>query len=267
MAGSGPLTPLLKYPRTQHLEGSRLQPGDEDLEQVHLGDLEGRHLVVEEKVDGANSAISFDGNGSLLLQSRGHYLMGGFRERHFNLLKQWAGVHAQPFYAVLGSRYVMYGEWVYAKHTIFYDSLPHYFLEFDVFDRVAGDFLSTPRRRDLLRGVPVFSVPVIGSGRFFRIDELSQLAGVSAYKTPEWRVRLCEQCEKLGLDSIRVLRETDDSGEMEGIYVKWEEDGRVLGRYKWVRASFLTAVADSESHWQSRPIVPNLLSHGVDLFA
>lgn len=50
---------LHKYPRTHHLEGSRLQPGDEDLSAVPLGELAGRHVVIEEKVDGANAAISF----------------------------------------------------------------------------------------------------------------------------------------------------------------------------------------------------------------
>lgn len=38
-------------------------------------------------------------------------------------------------YEVLGRRYVMYGEWMYAKHTIYYDLLPHYYMEFDVLDR------------------------------------------------------------------------------------------------------------------------------------
>ena len=53
---------------------------------------------------------------------------------------------------------------------------------------------------------------------------------------------------------------------MEGLYLKVEEGGRVLGRYKWVRASFLSAVLDSGTHWLRRPIVPNRLAPGVDLF-
>lgn len=40
---------LKKYPRTPHLEGSRLQPGDEDLSQVPFSYIKGKHLVVEEK--------------------------------------------------------------------------------------------------------------------------------------------------------------------------------------------------------------------------
>ena len=113
-----PLT-IRKYPRTPHIEGSRLQPGDEDLSQILFETIAGKHLVIEEKCDGANSAISFDKDGQLLLQSRGHYLTGGYRERHFNFMKQWATVHAEGFYKVLGSRYIMYGEWMYAKHSIY----------------------------------------------------------------------------------------------------------------------------------------------------
>jgi hypothetical protein len=40
---------LLKYPRTQHIEGSRLQPGDEDLDSVPLAQIAGRHVVIAEK--------------------------------------------------------------------------------------------------------------------------------------------------------------------------------------------------------------------------
>ena len=60
---------IRKYPRTQHIEGSRLQPGDEDLDAAPFARIAGRHLVVEEKVDGANCGISFSPSGDLLLQS------------------------------------------------------------------------------------------------------------------------------------------------------------------------------------------------------
>ena len=62
-------TTIIKYPRTPHLEGSRLQPGDEDLSQIPFRQIAGRNLVVEEKCDGANSAVSFSPSGQLLLQS------------------------------------------------------------------------------------------------------------------------------------------------------------------------------------------------------
>ena len=71
---------LHKYPRTYHLQGSRLQPGDEDLESAPWSEVLGRYVVAEEKLDGANAALSFDTDGKLWLQSRGHYLAGGRRE-------------------------------------------------------------------------------------------------------------------------------------------------------------------------------------------
>ena len=104
---------IIKYPRTPHIEGSRLQPGDEDLSQIPFSEIKGRHIVVEEKIDGANTALSFDGSGNLLLQSRGHFLTGGYRERHYNLFKQWAGIQRDALYNCLGSRFVMYGEWIF----------------------------------------------------------------------------------------------------------------------------------------------------------
>lgn len=63
---------LRKYPRTRHIRGSRLQKGDFDLSAAPFSELAGRHLVVEEKLDGANTGISFGPGGELRLQSRGH---------------------------------------------------------------------------------------------------------------------------------------------------------------------------------------------------
>ena len=41
---------IIKYPRTPHIQGSRLQPGDEDLRQRPFSDIAGRHVVLEEKI-------------------------------------------------------------------------------------------------------------------------------------------------------------------------------------------------------------------------
>ena len=257
-------TTIIKYPRTPHLEGSRLQPGDEDLSQIPFRQIAGRNLVVEEKCDGANSAVSFSPSGQLLLQSRGHYLTGGWRERHYNLMKQWASAHRDAFYQVLGSRYVMYGEWMYAKHSVFYDALPGYFLEFDILDRERGVFLDTPSRRKLTEKLPVTSVPVLAQGRFTKKDDLLSLLGPSRFITPKKTERLRQVCVQNGLDPERQIRETDPSDWMEGLYLKVEEEGIVTERLKYVRASFAQQVDESGTHWLDRPIVPNLLAVPVE---
>ncbi|MBQ4401847.1 MAG: RNA ligase family protein [Synergistaceae bacterium] len=249
-----------KYPRTPHIEGSRLQPGDEDLSQIRFESIKGKYLVIEEKVDGANSAISFSEDSELLLQSRGHYLTGGYRERHYNFMKQWANYHRDTFFEMLGTKYIMYGEWLYAKHTIFYDALPNYFLEFDIMDRETGIFLDTPARHKLLKGSPVESVPVLGEGSYTSEEQMLKLIGPSRYITVNQRENLYNAAVKLGLDPERSLKDTDLSGLMEGLYIKVEENGRVVDRMKFVRAEFLQQVDFSETHWIDRPIIPNQLA-------
>lgn len=231
------MIPILKFPRTPHLLGSHLQLGDEDLPIITPRELQGCNLVVEEKVDGANSGISFESDGNLILQCRGHVLSGGPRERQFDLFKRWANHHRNALWEGLQTRYIMYGEWLYARHTIAYDELPHYFLEFDLLDRQTGAFLDTERRRNVLKGLPIVPVPILATGR---IDRFEGLLGLSR----------CASTEP-----------------MEGLYIKWEQDGEVLGRYKYIRSSFRQSVEDEGIHWMDRQIEPNRLKKGVDLFA
>ena len=191
---------IAKYPRTRHIEGSGLQKGDHNLKIAPFSEIAGKTLVVEEKVDDANVGISFETKGSLRLQCRGHYLTGGPGERQFNLLKPWAETHRSWLWETLGSRYILYGEWLYAKHTVFYDALPHYLLEFDILDTQTGVFLSTDCRREMLAGKPMVSVPVIYQGAIRSVKQLEPLVVFSLYKTSKWRKNLWEAAVASGSD-------------------------------------------------------------------
>lgn len=252
---------ILKYPRTQHLQGSRLGEGDEDLRQIPFSEILGKYIVIEEKIDGANSAVSFNDEGELFLQSRGHYLNGGYNERHYNLMKQWANNNKDLFYSVLGARYIMYGEWMYAKHTVFYDALPDYFMEFDIFDREKNIFLDTESRKKITEQMKsIHSVPVLAQGAFKSKEAILSYLGNSNYITEKHIDVLKRLSEKQGLDVERQIRETDPSLTMEGLYIKVEADGEVKQRVKFVRNSFYQCVNASGSHWQQRPIIPNQLA-------
>lgn len=259
---------ILKYPRTAHLEGSRLQPGDEGQDHVPLSTLKGRHAVVEEKLDGANVGVSFTDAGELLLQSRGHYLSGGGRERQFAPFKQWASAHEARLLERLEDRYVMYGEWLHAKHSVSYDRLPHWFCEFDVYDRVDGVFLSTPRRHALLAGSPVVSVPVLHAGALpSTVKALRAFVRPSLAKSARWRESFERSVERQGLDLALAWRQTDKSALAEGLYIKIENETEVLGRCKWVRPDFVQTILDSGSHHSTRPVIPNGLAAGADIYA
>lgn len=259
---------LLKYPRTPHLEGSRLQPGDEGHDHVPYASLLGLYLVIEEKLDGANCAVSFDGAGELLLQSRGHYLTGGGRERQFNLLKRWAQAHEAVLLERLEDRYVMYGEWLHKMHAVFYDALPHFFAEFDVWDRLENRFLSTRRRRELLAGLPVLSVPVLYEGLApAKLRDITQLVQPSLAKTADWKTEFVAAALKAGMTEAQGWAMADKSDRSEGLYLKVETEDATVGRLKWVRRDFVQAILDSGKHHSEQPFVANLLRPGVDIFA
>lgn len=217
-------------------------------------------------MDGANCAISFSQDGELLLQSRGHYLSGGPREAQFQLFKSWAHRFAGEFWEVLGTRYVMYGEWLYAKHTVFYDRLPHYFHEFDVLDQERDCFLDTPARASLLEELPICSVPVLFCGEGEALGNPSDLVKPSLYKSPDWRDKLRQLALETGQSPELVQSQTDSSDLAEGLYLKVESEGVVQERLKWVRWNFVQSVVESGSHWHDRPLLPNQLAPGVDIF-
>lgn len=265
---------IIKYPRTPHLEGSKLQTGDEDLEQVPYSTLKGRWIVVEEKFDGGQAGLRFDGAGERLLQSRGHYLMGGPGEFQFDEFKQWAAVHSDVLLERLEDRYGLYGEWMRIKHTLFYDALPHLFLEFDVIDfersRREGRsvFLSTPARRQLLAGLPVVPVHVLYEGVAPpRLGDLLALMNASGARSVDWRANLDRAAVAADADPGEVAAQTFLTDGMEGLYIKIEDGDQTVGRLKWVRTGFLQTITDAGSHWMTRPRVQNGLAAGVDIYA
>lgn len=254
---------IIKYSRTIHIEGSNLQVGDSKC-RFPYSDLIGKNLTIEEKIDGQNAAISFSESGELRLQSRGHYLSGGWRERHFAYLKSFASWFRWPLFQVLGGRYLLFGESMYCKHTIFYNHLPSYFIEYDVYDKERKVFLSTKARKELLAPLREFLVPVrvlFTGNNSMKYDQFVGLVGKSKYiNTSRIQKDFHNACIKGESDFDLEYSRTCLDGMMEGLYVKVEEDGIVAGQYKWVRSSFTQTVLDSESHWQSRKIVPNKLN-------
>lgn len=226
--------PLTRFPKTERV--SEDYPAEWNLAQV----------VVTEKLDGANCAVSFGEDGGTLLQSRGHYLRGGWRERQFDLFKRDYSSR-RDMLEVLGARYVLFGEWLYAKHRVFYDALPAYFVQYDVFDREERQFLSTDRRRQLVGPLGIPEAPELHRGAFRRMSNAAQFIGPSRFKTRDWRERY--DGPEAGTDMTDL---------MEGVYVRLEHGGRVVGRRKLPRPEF-EKVRSDDDNWHGRPIVRNLL--------
>ena len=238
---------FVKYPRTPHLSGSKGTDDDK-----HLGPKESRgfiadpSLIVEEKLDGTNVGIHFTWSGRMVLQCRGHEITEGMHPQ-YDLFKQWTAVKRPVLEAMLSSQFILYGEWLYAKHSVHYRRLPHYFFEFDIFDKDAGRFLSLEKRLAMLRSTGLTTVPVLHRGRA-SLEQLRSVIGPSAFESSF---------------ENPVTGRTDNL--MEGLYCRTEAEGSVSGRAKMVRSEFVEKVKQSE-HWQHQALVPNELAEGADIW-
>lgn len=239
---------FVKYPRTPHLFGSRGTPDDK-----HLGEAESirliadASLIVEEKIDGTNVGIHFTSDGEMILQCRGHRITEGMHPQ-YDLFKQWAAVKRPAIEERLQDRFILFGEWMYARHSIHYRQLPHYFFEFDIYDKNHAEFLSLQRRLTLLAGAGLETVPVVHTGAVAR-ERLETLIGPSRF------------------DSYFESPATRRSDRlMEGLYLRTESEGIVSGRAKFVRPEFVEKVKQSE-HWQHTTLTPNLLKSGASIWS
>lgn len=239
---------FVKYPRTPHLFGSKGTPDDK-----HLGEadsvrfLADPSLIVEEKIDGTNVGLHFTSAGRMVLQCRGHEITEGMHPQ-YDLFKQWAQVKRPVLEAMLGADFILFGEWMYARHSIHYRRLPHYFFEFDIYDKQQEAFLTLAARLTMLEGTDIRTVPVVATGPLKK-KELVKLVGPSQFDS--------------AFDNPTTGR-TDDL--MEGVYLRTEAEGVVTGRAKFVRGEFVEKIKQS-THWQQQTLVPNVLAEGVDIWS
>lgn len=223
---------FFKFPSTPHLA---TMPGvdirdDKVLTETERDAFLTHEVTVEEKVDGANLGLSFDANGNIRAQNRGAYLhLPGSGQ--WKKLGEWLALHTDTLFEYLSDRYILFGEWCYAQHSIFYDRLPDWFLAFDIYDREAGRFLATMRRDRLLSEMHISKVPGIARGRL-TYPEIQELLSQS---------KLTDQ-------------------PAEGIYLRIDHGDWLEQRAKLVRPAFIQAV---EQHWSRSAIRPNRLTHEV----
>lgn len=219
---------FFKFPTTPHLVtlGGVDIRSDKVMSDVEREAFLQHDLVVEEKVDGSNIGISFSVEGSLKVQNRGDYLQLP-ASGQWKKLDEWLHLHAERLFDHLIDQYILFGEWCYAKHSIFYNQLPDWFLGFDIYDKIIGRFLSTIRRDRFLESMNIAGVPVIAHGRF-RLADLKDLLSQS----------------KLGDQPA------------EGLYLRIDHGEWLEQRAKLVRPQFIQTL---EEHWSRYSITPNRL--------
>jgi len=218
---------FVKFPKTPHLF---ILPGlnirdDKILSPQEAQDFFKNDIIVEEKVDGANVGFSFTELGEMKIQNRGSYLSPSDHSQ-FDTIWDWAYRRTDLLFRYLTTRYILFGEWCYAQHSLYYSALPDWFLGFDIYDKEEQVFLSAPRRNNLFNNISIFPVPLMGMGKFSKNDLITAMQRKSL----------------LG------------GGQLEGIYLRLDFDDRLVKRAKLVKADFIQSI---DEHWSKRKIITN----------
>jgi len=219
------MSDFFRFPHTPHLAwlGSAAARADKVLSPTEARNLLSSDVTVEEKLDGANLGISVGNRGQLRFQNRGEYLVPPFTDQ-FVRLAPWVEQHTFDLVANLGPGLILFGEWCAARHSVSYDTLPGWFIAFDIFDRAVKRFWSIKRRDIFMRRIGLPVVPSLFSGQ-------------------------------TNLDDLIVMAKTRNShfgpAPGEGLVVRRDGPEWMEQRAKLVRPDFLQAIGE---HWRRRQI-------------
>lgn len=132
---------------------------------------EDREVVVTEKLDGANTCLTSEN-----VYARSHsgepyrdewdYLKKKHREEYMHKIPKWAAV---------------FGEYLYARHSIKYERLPSYFVMFGLYDKRTGRWHSWDVVKRFAKAKGFDTSPVIYEGIFSRTNVEMMPEGESAY--------------------------------------------------------------------------------------
>ncbi|KAF7307492.1 ATP dependent DNA ligase [Mycena indigotica] len=217
---------VCKFPRTTHLINLGAATADDEVLPSYAPSSNTAHVVITEKVDGANMGFWLDpSTKQLRIQNRSHFV-NPMSHAQFKPLGKWIADHEAELVQLLNrdphfaSRYILYGEWLAATHSIAYARLPDRFLAFDFYDRSTGRWADRRTLEGLLSLTSIQMVPIIYQGPPVSETELKAMVQLPS-------------------------RYYD--GRVEGVYVKEEslDDAIVLRRGKVVRADFIAG----NEHW------------------
>ena len=127
------------------------------------------------------------------------------------MLDKWLHKHSNELWCLLESdRYILYGEWMFARHSIHYASLPDYFIAFDMYDRLEEKFWSRSMLQSKLAETSIPIVPLIAHKSFESLDELKSLLEIKS-QFYEGRIegvylRVCDNDDLWTIDRGKIVR-------------------------------------------------------------
>ena len=165
----------------------------------------GEDIVIQEKIDGSNASIRYDEESGTLkafsrrLELNADNTLNGFWDYVQTL-------NLDTFKEILGSRYIVFGEWMGAKHAIKYpENVYGKFWMFDVWDTQTEQYLPYEETRSFYDKLIAYGnkenkfnfVPVFYIGKFESWEKTSEFVGrteVGAEPTGEGIVIKRQNC-------------------------------------------------------------------------
>lgn len=199
-----------KFPRTPHLGSDSAVVDDDEVKDKnkYIRALpSGLVAVVQEKVDGTNVSVHFEEPWIPVLQKRAG-LIGKGEKKQYQMFADWVNTNLAELWEMLGTKYCLFGEWLWRKHSVGYSELPSYFLAFDVFEKATSSFVCHDRFLEII-GEAVVPVSVVFKGSTAD-PAFAEAIGKSAF------TRRSEYGEEFA----------------EGVYIRFERDGVVYDRVK-----------------------------------
>ncbi|KAJ3408004.1 hypothetical protein CcCBS67573_g00329 [Chytriomyces confervae] len=229
-------TGFVKYPRTRHLFDLGAASRDDlilDETARFLNTNMGGDtlLTIEEKIDGANLGFRLNPSdpSQIIAQNRTHTVTSASHAQ-FASLNAWIYMHQDALLELCGRGCILFGEWMFARHSVIYNALPDLFVAFDLFDLREGKFYSRARFDAALADTGISRVPRIplSLSGITRDDLLGLIQEKSAFSTTERR---------------------------EGLVLRLDKGDWLDGKAKIVRPDFICG----NEHWSKNIIERNLV--------
>lgn len=205
------------FPRIAHFNSDISQMTHDDVVIEHEVEYP-LDCYYQEKVDGANLGVSWYKDGPVL-RNKNFILKKGYSKirtpakQQFRSAWNWLHEHENDIKEV-SKRYqtevTIYGEWMWAQHSLGYEMLPDWFLAYNIYSVQDHNFLNPEITLELLKGTNIHYIP----------HQKVQISGLSELKT------------------LSEMSSRYRDGISEGIVIKTIEDRFTKDMYKIVNSSF-----------------------------
>lgn len=201
-----------KYPRTYHMPWSEEIHSD-DKTYDNMGYFLNKPLAISIKMDGSNVGLSFETVSSRSGDYPGHPSFDMLKQKYFTIK------HDIP------KNMIIYGEWLYAVHSIEYDDLDDYFVSFAILEN--GKWLSVKE-----------------------VIEWSELLGLKTVKYIKRNIKFTDLAD-MKEKTTEMAKSVIKSGH-EGIVMRLEESFLDLTKntVKYVRSGHV----QTDKHWSFQKI-------------